>query len=62
MIDASSAELYTFSSDYPHHEGSDDPVRRFDAAMPDVSDDVRHAFYAGNLEALLGDRLPAAAR
>ena len=60
MIDASSPELYTFSSDYPHHEGSDDPIRRFDAAMPDAGDDVRHAFYAGNLELLLGERAPAA--
>lgn len=62
MIEASGPELYMFSSDYPHHEGSDDPVRRFDAAMPDVDDDVRHAFYAGNLETLLGDRLPASRR
>jgi hypothetical protein len=26
--------------------------------MPDAGDDARRAFYAGNLEALLGSRLP----
>lgn len=58
MIGASSPELYTFSSDYPHHEGSDDPIRRFDAAMPDADEAAREAFYFGNLAELLGSRLP----
>jgi predicted TIM-barrel fold metal-dependent hydrolase len=62
MIGASSPELYAFSSDYPHHEGSDDPVKRFDASMPDVDDAAREAFYSGNLERILGSRLPSVAR
>ena len=57
MMQASSADLYCFSSDYPHHEGSDDPIRRFDRSMPDASDEDRAAFYAGNFAALLGSRL-----
>lgn len=56
MMDASSPELYCFSSDYPHHEGSDDPIRRFDRTMENVSEQDRSAFYAGNFLALLGDR------
>lgn len=55
MMAASSPELYCFSSDYPHHEGSDDPIRRFDEAMVGASTADRRAFYAGNFERLLGD-------
>ena len=59
MIDASSAELYAFSSDYPHHEGSDDPIKRFEASMPGADDAAKDAFYCTNLEQLLGTRLPS---
>ncbi|HVF31834.1 MAG TPA: amidohydrolase family protein [Acidimicrobiales bacterium] len=54
MMDASSPALYCFSSDYPHHEGSDDPVRRFDQTMTGASADAKDAFYAENFAALLG--------
>ncbi len=53
MMQASSPELYCFSSDYPHHEGSDDPIRRFDRTMDGATEDDRSAFYAGNFESLL---------
>jgi uncharacterized protein len=57
MMGAGDPSLYVFSSDYPHHEGSDDPIRRFDAAMDaaDVGPAEREAFYAGTFEALLRD-------
>ena len=58
MMAASSPQLYCFSSDYPHHEGSDDPIRRFDQTMGDVDEAAREAFYAGNLGELLGERVP----
>ena len=62
MMSASSPELYCFSSDYPHHEGSDDPIRRFERTMDEVDDDARAAFYAGNFEGLLrGTRADRAA-
>jgi predicted TIM-barrel fold metal-dependent hydrolase len=54
MIESSSPDLYCFSSDYPHHEGSDDPIRRFDQTMGSVDEAAREAFYAGNFAALLG--------
>ena len=62
MMSASSPELYCFSSDYPHHEGSDDPIRRFDQTMDGISDEDRDRFYAGNFADLLAGtrvRLPA---
>jgi predicted TIM-barrel fold metal-dependent hydrolase len=54
MMASSSPGLYCFSSDYPHHEGSDDPIRRFDESMPEVQAADRDAFYAGNFAALIG--------
>jgi predicted TIM-barrel fold metal-dependent hydrolase len=54
MIETSSPELYCFSSDFPHHEGSDDPIRRFDQTMDGIDEAARDAFYAGNFAALLG--------
>ena len=53
MVESSSAELYCFSSDFPHHEGSDDPIRRFDRAMEGLDVAATDAFYAGNFDALL---------
>jgi predicted TIM-barrel fold metal-dependent hydrolase len=54
MIETSSPELYCFSSDFPQHEGSDDPIRRFDQTMDGIDEAARDAFYAGNFAALLG--------
>lgn len=62
MMSASSPELFCFSSDYPHHEGSDDPIRRFDETMVDVSDGACDAFYATNFAQLLGGRAPVTPR
>ena len=55
MMATSEPSLYVFSSDYPHHEGSDDPIRRFDATMADVSPADRDRFYADTFEALLAE-------
>lgn len=57
MMGASSPSLYVFSSDFPHHEGSDDPIRRFDATLTDRSAAERDLFYAENLASLLGRRV-----
>ncbi len=59
MIGSAGAELFMFSSDYPHHEGTDDPLGRYERTMDDVSDADRDAFYAGNFERILGPRLLA---
>ena len=45
-------ELWMFSSDYPHHEGTDDPIGRFERTMGGLDEAARDAFYFGNFEAL----------
>lgn len=54
MIETAGAELFMFSSDYPHHEGTDDPIGRFERTMTGVTEPDRDAFYVGNTQRLLG--------
>lgn len=53
IIEQVGEQMVAFSSDYPHHEGTDDPIRRFEASMTSVSDIERTAFYFGNGARLL---------
>jgi predicted TIM-barrel fold metal-dependent hydrolase len=53
VIEQAGAEMVAFSSDYPHHEGTDDPIRRFEASMVGIDGDARNAFYHGNGQRLL---------
>ncbi|HWA61494.1 MAG TPA: amidohydrolase family protein [Caulobacteraceae bacterium] len=48
LIDQSNADLYLFSSDYPHIEGGRNPIGRFETALGERSDAVRDLFYAEN--------------
>jgi predicted TIM-barrel fold metal-dependent hydrolase len=48
FIDQSNADLYLFSSDYPHIEGGRDPIGRFERALGDRPSAVRDKFYADN--------------
>jgi uncharacterized protein len=48
LIDQSSAELYLFSTDYPHTEGGRNPIARFERSLGDRSEDIRDRFYAEN--------------
>jgi predicted TIM-barrel fold metal-dependent hydrolase len=52
LIEQCGAETLLFSSDYPHHEGTDDPIRRFDATMKQTPPDAIERFYSKNFEAL----------
>lgn len=66
MIEQAGADLFMFSTDYPHPEGGRDPLAKFEEAMPGVSDDDKHRFYYQNMADLLGPaltppRAPAAA-
>lgn len=47
-------DLLMFASDYPHHEGTDDPIGRFERTMGGLDESAREKFYAGNFKALLG--------
>jgi predicted TIM-barrel fold metal-dependent hydrolase len=48
LIDQSNADLYLFSSDYPHIEGGRNPIGRFETALGERSEAVREKFYAEN--------------
>ena len=50
------ADLFMFSSDYPHPEGTTDPLGRFEASMQGLDEETRDKFYRRNFEAMLGGR------
>jgi uncharacterized protein len=60
MIDQAGADLFMFSTDYPHPEGGRDPLAKFEEAMPSVSEDDKHRFYYENMAELLGPVLTGA--
>jgi predicted TIM-barrel fold metal-dependent hydrolase len=53
VMEQAGTEMVAFSSDYPHHEGTDDPIRRFEASMVGLDADALAAFYIGNARRLL---------
>ena len=57
MIEQAGADLFMFSTDYPHPEGGRDPLAKFEDAMPDVSEADKHRFYYQNMADLLGPAL-----
>ena len=48
MIEQSNEDLYLFSSDYPHIEGTKDPIGRFERSIGDAPETVKSKFYAEN--------------
>ena len=56
LVDQSNAELYLFSSDYPHTEGGRNPIARFERSLGDRSEDVRSKFYADNFSRVIAGR------
>ncbi len=58
MIDDAGSELFMFSSDYPHPEGTKDPVAKFERSMGSLDDVARDRFYAGNFATLFRDDVP----
>lgn len=48
MIAQSHADLYLFSSDYPHVEGGRDPLGKFDAHLAAASEAEKSGFFAEN--------------
>jgi hypothetical protein len=48
LVRESCAELYLFSSDYPHAEGGRDPIGRFTRSTADLTAAQRQQFFAGN--------------
>jgi len=56
MIQQAGAELFMFSSDYPHPEGTTDPLGKFEATLDGISDADQAKFYADNFAEMLGSR------
>jgi predicted TIM-barrel fold metal-dependent hydrolase len=52
LVRESSADLYLFSSDYPHAEGGRDPLGRFDRAVEPLDEAERQQFFSANFQAL----------
>jgi predicted TIM-barrel fold metal-dependent hydrolase len=48
MIERSNPELYLFSSDYPHIEGTADPIKRFERTLAGAQETVKTKFYSEN--------------
>ena len=57
IIDNVGPELLVFASDYPHPEGTANPIRKFEASMGNCDDSTMSAFYHENMEALMGIKL-----
>ena len=52
LIARSNADLYLFSSDYPHAEGGRNPIGRFEASLSACDPTACNAFWSGNFERL----------
>ena len=48
LIDTSHPELYLFSSDYPHVEGTSDTIGRFERFLTDYDETIKDQFYSEN--------------
>ena len=57
MIEQAGSELFLFSTDYPHPEGTRDPIGRFEETMKGVSESAREQFYSRNFADMMA--LPA---
>jgi hypothetical protein len=57
-VEQAGAELFMFSSDYPHPEGTKDPIQRFEATMDGLDDRAIDHFYRANFEALYRGTVP----
>lgn len=54
MMEQAGADLFMFSTDYPHPEGGRDPLAKFEEELGGVGADDLHRFYRGNMATLLG--------
>jgi predicted TIM-barrel fold metal-dependent hydrolase len=54
LIRDAGADLFLFSSDYPHPEGTDDPIGRFERTLEQASETDKHKFYTTNFQQMMG--------
>lgn len=60
MIEDAGPELFVFSSDYPHPEGTSDPMGYFESTIADLDEDTKDRFYRRNFEEMLPWRFASA--
>lgn len=60
MIRDGGAELFMFSSDYPHPEGTKDPVGKFESTLEGVDEATKDMFYRTNYDAMMNYQSSAA--
>jgi hypothetical protein len=53
MIRDTGPELFLFSSDYPHPEGTTDPIGRFERTFEGVDEAAKTKFYSRNFEEMM---------
>jgi uncharacterized protein len=58
LIEQCGPEMLLFSSDYPHPEGTRDPVAKFEATMDGVDGAARDGFYTDNFRAMYRGAVP----
>jgi uncharacterized protein len=56
LIRDAGADLFMFSSDYPHPEGTDDPIGRFERTFGGISEEAKEKFYYGNFQEMMAPR------
>jgi predicted TIM-barrel fold metal-dependent hydrolase len=59
MTEQCGDDLFLFSSDYPHPEGTKNPIERFESNMGDMSPAERDRFYRANYADMMGTSLVA---
>lgn len=57
LIEECGDDIMLFSSDFPHPEGSKDPIRLFEDTMDGVSESARDRFYEHNFVEMMGAAL-----
>lgn len=53
IIENVGPEMLVYASDYPHPEGTSDPIGKFEATMENCDQATMDAFYHGNMQALM---------
>jgi predicted TIM-barrel fold metal-dependent hydrolase len=54
LIDQGGENLFLFSTDYPHPEGTRDPLDRFERSLSGTSEAAKERFYSGNFAEMMG--------
>jgi predicted TIM-barrel fold metal-dependent hydrolase len=53
LVRDAGVELFMFSSDYPHPEGTSDPIGRFEKTLSSLTEDEKSRFYSKNFDAMV---------